>query len=118
MNYKIESDYYAFTRLDPGAAATVPDQASGRGVKRLIADTARDGSNAQSRLWAELGQILNVLDTRIQTLQHELGNTRAAYANLLSQLYPPNEVFVVSQSPTATQEPMSHPTEATLEGSV
>jgi SAM-dependent methyltransferase len=100
------------------AAAIVPDEANGRGVKRLIADTARDGSSAQSRLWAELGQILSVLDTSIQTLQHELGSTRTAYANLLSQLYPPNEVFVVAQSPTATQEPMSHATEATLEGSV
>jgi len=96
----------------------VPDEANGRGVKRRIADAARDGSSAQSRLWAELGQILNVLDERIQILQHDLGSARAAYANLLSQLYPPNEVFVVAQSPTSTQEPTSHATEATLEGSV
>jgi SAM-dependent methyltransferase len=100
------------------AAATVPDEANGRGVKRRIADAARDGSSAQSRLWAELGQILNVLDERIQILQHDLGSARAAYANLLSQLYPPNEVFVVAQSPTSTQEPTSHATKATLEGSV
>jgi hypothetical protein len=58
------------------------------------------------------------LDKRIQTLQHELGSTRTAYANLLSQLYPPNEVFVVAQSPMSSQEPTSHTTEATLEGSV
>jgi SAM-dependent methyltransferase len=100
------------------AAATVPDETSGRGVKRRIADAARDGSTVQSRLWAELGQILSVLDKRIQTLQHELGSTRTAYANLLSQLYPPNEVFVVAQSPMSSQEPTSHATEATLEGSV
>lgn len=100
------------------AASTVPDETNGRGVKRRIADAARDGSTAQSRLWAELGQILSVLDTRIQTLQHELGSARTAYANLLSQLYPPNEVFVVAQSPTSTQQPASHATEATLEGSV
>jgi len=100
------------------AAATVPDETNGRGVKRRIADAARDGSTAQSRLWAELGQILSVLDTRIQTLQHELASARTAYANLLSQLYPPNEVYVVAQSPTSAQEPASHATEATLEGSV
>jgi SAM-dependent methyltransferase len=100
------------------AAAAVPDETNGRGVKRRIADAARDESTAQSQLWAELGQILSVLDTRIQTLQHELGSARTAYANLLSQLYPPNEVFVVAQSPTSTQERASHVTEATLEGSV
>ena len=99
------------------AATVVPDEATGRGVKRRIADAARDGSSAQSRLWAELGQILHVLDTRIQTLQHDLGSVRAAYANLLTQLYPPNEVYVVAQSPTTSQERASHAVEATLEGS-
>jgi len=100
------------------AAATVPLEANGRGVKRRIADAARDASTAQSRLWAELGQILSALDTRIQTLQHEVGSARTAYANLLGQLYPPNEVFVVAQSPTSAQEPARQTTEATLEGSV
>jgi hypothetical protein len=100
------------------AAAAVPDESSGRGVNRRIADAARHGSSTQSRLWAELGQILHVLDTRIQTVQHELRSVRTAYANLLSQLYPPNEVFVVAQSPMSSQEPTSHTTEATLEGSV
>jgi len=100
------------------AAATVPGETNGRGVKRRIADAARDGSTAQSRLWAELGQILSVLDTRIQTLQHELGSARTAYKNLLSQLYPTNKLFVVDQSPTSPQEPANHATEATLEGSV
>jgi SAM-dependent methyltransferase len=53
----------------------------------------------EETLWSELGHILSTLDRSVQQLQHELAVGRTAYAMLLRQLYPPNEVYIVTRRP-------------------
>lgn len=52
---------------------------------------------SEDQIWAELGHVLATFDNGLQTLQHELASVRTAYENLLTQLYPPNEVFVAAE---------------------
>lgn len=59
--------------------------------------SANDANGDEEQLWGELGHLLANLDNTVQTLQHELAATRTAYGNLLAQLYPPNEVYVVAE---------------------
>ena len=47
--------------------------------------------------WFKVGHLLTVLDERLRRTQHELAAVRAAYANLLAALFPPNEVYVVAR---------------------
>jgi SAM-dependent methyltransferase len=51
--------------------------------------------------WPELGHLMATLDQRLQAVQHQLAGLQAAYDNLLTQLYPPNEVYVVARKPDA-----------------
>jgi SAM-dependent methyltransferase len=51
--------------------------------------------------WPEVGHLVGTLDQRLQAVQHQLASLQAAYQNLLAQLYPPNEVYVVARKPDA-----------------
>jgi len=59
-------------------------------------DGGRDNGGAP---WPELGHLIGTLDQRLQAVQHQLATLQAAYQNLLAQLYPPNEVYVVARKP-------------------
>ena len=39
------------------------------------------------------------LEARLRDVQHQLAGLQAAYDNLLTQLYPPNEVYAVARKP-------------------
>ena len=41
------------------------------------------------------------LEARLQAVGHQVASLQAAYDNLLTQLYPPNEVYVVARKPDA-----------------
>jgi hypothetical protein len=62
---------------------------------------AADGTDNGTAPWPELGHLVATLDQRLQDVQHRLAGLQAAYDNLLTQLYPPNEVYVVARKPDA-----------------
>jgi SAM-dependent methyltransferase len=71
----------------------------------------------ESRVWAELGNILALFDERVQAMQHDMHALHDRYANLLRQLYPANEVYVAAAVPEDPGEIAEHPiTPAGLEG--
>jgi SAM-dependent methyltransferase len=48
--------------------------------------------------WHAFGHLVGVLEERLRTTQAELVALRRSYAQLLGQLYPPNEVYVVARA--------------------
>ena len=46
----------------------------------------------------ELGHLLGVLEDRLRSTQAALVELQRSYSNLLAQLYPPNEVYVVARA--------------------
>lgn len=48
--------------------------------------------------WLEFGHLVGVLEERLRATQAELAAVRQSYAQLLAQLYPPNEVYVVARA--------------------
>jgi hypothetical protein len=50
-------------------------------------------------LWLHLSHLLGQLDRRLQEVQHQNGELRAAYRRLLTELYPSSEVYVVATVP-------------------
>ncbi len=73
----------------------------------------------EGQLWSELGNILAGFDERVQTLQHDLHGMYRAYASLLRQLYPANEVYVAAAVPTGPGDVIAEPpSEAVVEGTV
>jgi SAM-dependent methyltransferase len=51
-------------------------------------------------LWLHLSHLLGQLDRRLQEVQHQNAELRAAYRRLLGELYPSSEVYVVATVPT------------------
>jgi SAM-dependent methyltransferase len=74
------------------------------GSQRVQMPRAARSQAADQQLWAELGRVLSVMEHNNQLLHHELGLLRTAYGNLLKQLYPANEVYVVVEKPTHSDE--------------
>jgi SAM-dependent methyltransferase len=64
-------------------------------------EAAAGGTDNGAAPWAEFGHLVATLDQRLQAVQHQLASLQAAYDNLLAQLYPPNEVYVVARKPDA-----------------
>jgi hypothetical protein len=56
-------------------------------------------TDARAELWEHVVHLLSELDQRIQVAQHHNAVLRTAYTNLLAQLYPPSEVYVVARVP-------------------
>jgi SAM-dependent methyltransferase len=48
--------------------------------------------------WLAFGHLVGVLEERLRATQAELAAVRQSYAQLLAQLYPPNEVYVVARA--------------------
>ena len=48
--------------------------------------------------WHAFGHLVGVLEERLRATQAELAALRQSYAQLLAQLYPPNEVYVVARA--------------------
>jgi SAM-dependent methyltransferase len=48
--------------------------------------------------WHAFGHLVGVLEERLRATQAELAEVRQSYAQLLAQLYPPNEVYVVARA--------------------
>jgi SAM-dependent methyltransferase len=48
--------------------------------------------------WHAFGHLVGVLEERLRATQAELVALRQSYAQLLAQLYPPNEVYVVARA--------------------
>ncbi len=67
---------------------------------RREADTS--GPDNGTAPWPEFGHLIGTLDRRLQAAQHQLASLQAAYEQLLAQLYPPNEVYVVARKPDAS----------------
>ena len=71
----------------------------------------------ESRVWAELGNILGQFDERVQAMQHDLHALHGRYSSLLRQLYPANEVYVAAAVPEQPGDIAEHPlTPAAIEG--
>ena len=64
-------------------------------VRLLAAD--RKGRVAGDSPYLQLGHVLGVLAQRLQHTQEQLRDLREAHAQLLAQLYPGNEVYVVAR---------------------
>ena len=72
--------------------------AGGRGeATALVADP-------RAELWSHLVHLMSVLDERAQAIQHQYAELLRAYRALLSQLYPPSEVYVVAVAPGGAEE--------------
>ena len=61
----------------------------------IVAAVQAGGPGAPS---AELGHLLGVLEERLRATQGELAALHRSYGQLLAQLYPPNEVYVVARA--------------------
>jgi len=61
-------------------------------------------ADPRAELWSQLVHVLSVLDERVQMVQHQYGELHRAYRALLTQLYPPNEVYVVAVAPAEGEE--------------
>ena len=48
--------------------------------------------------WHAFAHLVGVLEERLRATQAELAGLRQSYAQLLAQLYPPNEVYVVARA--------------------
>ena len=48
--------------------------------------------------WHAFGHLVGVLEERLRATQVELAAVRQSYVQLLAQLYPPNEVYVVARA--------------------
>jgi len=70
--------------LAVGAGAVDPDGRADRSVET----------------WPAVTHLLSVLDERVQAVQHQNAVLRTAYMNLLQQLYPANEVYMVARLAT------------------
>jgi len=62
-------------------------------------------TDARAELWEHVVHLLSELDQRIQVAQHHNAVLRTAYTNLLAQLYPPSEVYVVARVPAEENQP-------------
>jgi hypothetical protein len=94
----------------PGVSGSVPALVQqARGVYRTAAPEVRrhlDGdavgtvADPRAELWSGIGHLIAQLDERLQAVQHQYTALRTAYQNLLAQLYPASEVYVVAKRPT------------------
>lgn len=80
--------------IDSLVDSTVSPAPLGHG---FAATRAKEGQEIAERVTAAVAEVLHSLDNQVQQLQHQLHQVRLAYGNLLSQLYPSNEVFVVAR---------------------
>jgi len=88
----------SLTVLAHSAQAVYRTPPSGDSRHRHDAATA-PVADARAGLWEHVVHVLSELDQRIQTVQHHNAVLRTAYTNLLAQLYPPSEVYVVAHVP-------------------
>ena len=78
--------------VDPDLRADVVDA-----VQRLSWDRRKKSSDPDSP-WHVFGHFIAVLEERLRSSQQELADLRQSYAQLLTQLWPPNEVYVVARA--------------------
>lgn len=64
---------------------------------KKLADPKGKGKVDPNSPWFVMGHFVATLMERLQTTQEELGALRLSYAQLLGQLYPSNEVYVVAR---------------------
>jgi SAM-dependent methyltransferase len=89
--------------LDP--QASLADSVATLAVRAQQAHPAARADAAAGRpdpvlaLWLHLSHLLGQLDSRLQEVQHQNAELRAAYRRLLGQLYPSSEVYVVAAVP-------------------
>ncbi|MBI1757721.1 MAG: class I SAM-dependent methyltransferase [Actinobacteria bacterium] len=50
-------------------------------------------------VWLRLGELVSQLDRTVQELQHQVYSLHESQRRLLTQLYPPNEVYLVARAP-------------------
>ncbi|MCW2613083.1 MAG: hypothetical protein JWN08_77 [Frankiales bacterium] len=80
------------THVDPDLR---PDMVAA--IQRMTWDDKRGTSDPDSP-WHEFGHFLGVLEERLRTTQQELADLHQSYSQLLAQLYPSNEVYVVARA--------------------
>ena len=66
-------------------------------IQRLAWNPKKRAPDSDSP-WHVFGHFLGVLEDRLRTTQEELAAVRQSYAQLLDQLYPSNEVYVVARA--------------------
>lgn len=66
-------------------------------IQRITYDPAKGVSDPDSP-WHAFGHFLGVLEERLRTTQQELADLHQSYEQLLGQLYPSNEVYVVARA--------------------
>ena len=80
------------THVDPDLR---PDMVAA--IQRITWDAKKGASDPDSP-WHTFGHFLGVLEERLRTTQQELADLHQSYAQLLEQLYPSNEVYVVARA--------------------
>jgi len=68
--------------------------------RHLDASAVATVADPRAELVAGVGHLIAQLDDRLQAVQHQCMALRTAYQNLLAQLYPASEVYVVARLPT------------------
>jgi len=66
-------------------------------IQRFAWDADKGGPDPDSP-WQVFGHFLGVLEERLRVTQQELANLHLSYSQLLAQLYPSNEVYVVARA--------------------
>jgi SAM-dependent methyltransferase len=86
--------------------ASLADQAQRayQGTPTALRRRQRNGTavalaDQRAELWARLSHLVSLLDSRVQAVQHQNAVLRTAYLQLLAQLYPASEVYVVAKLP-------------------
>ncbi len=78
--------------VDPGFGDTLTD------AVRALLDPKGKGKVDMDSPWWSIAHVIGQLDTRLRRTQEELVAMHRAHHNLLSTLYPPNEVYVVARA--------------------
>ena len=75
-----------------------PTLSSGAHVDPDLRPQLVDALRGTGGPWHAFGHLVGVLEERLRATQAELAALRQSYAQLLAQLYPPNEVYVVARA--------------------
>jgi SAM-dependent methyltransferase len=81
----------------PQSRRTRRDQEPNGETVTVVADPRAD-------LWSHAVHLISLLDQRVQAVQHQLAELHRAYRALVTQLYPPSEVYVVAVAPAGGDE--------------
>jgi SAM-dependent methyltransferase len=82
----------------PPPAVLPPDVRVDPDLRPQVVAALQGSPDTAAGPWLQFGHLVGVLEERLRATQAELAALRQSYAQLLAQLYPPNEVYVVARA--------------------